>query len=88
MIIYYTYYIRNYSSIKKILALIKNVVKLKYCNMMAVFYVGESTLLNFNADKIKGGVFDNFPDKKENKNKYIQLMRDKIKETFRNSLYI
>ena len=82
MIIYYIYYIRNYSSIKKILALIKNVVKLKYCNRMAVFYVGESTLLNFNADKIKGGVFDNFPDKKENKNKYIQLMRDKIKETF------
>ena len=82
MIIYYTFYIRNYSSIKKILALIKNVVKLKYCNRMAVFYVGESTLLNFNANKIKGGVFSNFPDKKENKNKYIQLMRDKIKETF------
>ena len=82
MIIYYTYYILNYSKIQKILALIKNVVKLKYCNRMSVFYVGESTLLNFNADKIQGGVFDNFPDKKENKKAYIQLMRDQIKENF------
>jgi hypothetical protein len=49
---------------------------------MSVFYVGESTLLNFNADKIQGGVFDNFPDKKENKKAYIQLMRDQIKENF------
>jgi hypothetical protein len=49
---------------------------------MSVFYVGESTLVLFNASKIKGGSFDNFPDKKENKKEYIQLMRDKIKETF------
>ena len=82
MIIYFTYYKGNYSKILKILELIKNIVKIKYCNRMSVFYVGESTLVLFNASKIKGGSFDNFPDKKENKKEYIQLMRDKIKETF------
>ena len=49
---------------------------------MSVFYVGESTLLNFNADKIKGGIFFNFPANSNNKEGYIDLMREKIKESF------
>ena len=49
---------------------------------MSLFFVGESTLLNFNADKIKGGTFFNFPSNLNHKNKYINLMREKIKESF------
>ena len=82
LIIIYSYYVSYLSKINKILTLIKDIVKIKFCNRMSVFFVGESTLLYFNADKIVGGVFDNFPDKKENKKLYIKLMRDKIKETF------
>ena len=49
---------------------------------MSVFFVGESTLVNFNASKIVGGLFTNFPGNKNNKKAYIQLLREKIKETF------
>ena len=56
--------------------------KIKYCNRMSVFFVGESTLLNFNASKIVGGLFTNFPGNRDNKKAYIDLMREKIKETY------
>ena len=80
--IFYIYFINNYSKIRNILTLIKDIIKIKYCNRMSVFFVGESTLLNFNASKIVGGLFTNFPGKSNNKKAYIQLMRDKIKETY------
>ena len=47
--IFYTYFINNHSNINKILKLIKNSIKLKYCNRISAFFVGESILLNFNA---------------------------------------
>ena len=80
--IFYIYFMDNYSKIRNILTLIKDIIKIKYCNRMSVFFVGESTLLNFNASKIVGGLFTNFPGKSDNKKAYIQLMRDKIKETY------
>ena len=76
------YFLYSYSKIKGLLNLVKNTVKIKYCDRMSVFYVGESTLLNFNADKIKGGIFFNFPANPNNKEGYIALMREKIKESF------
>ena len=80
--IFYLFFMKNYSKIKKILTLIKDIVKMKYCNRISVFFVGESTLLNFNATKIVGGLFTNFPGKRENKQAYINLSREKIKETY------
>ena len=76
------YFHSSYSKLKGLLNLVKNTVKIKYCDRMSVFYVGESTLLNFNADKIKGGIFINFPANPNNKKGYITLMREKIKESF------
>ena len=80
LMICYIYFINNYTKIKKILTLFKDTIKIKYCNRMSVFFVGESTLVEFNADKIVGGLFNNFPGK--NKTLYIQLLREKIKEAF------
>ena len=81
-LVFYYYYTTSYDIIKGILNLVKNTIKMKYCDRMSVFYVGESTLLNFNADKIKGGIFSNFPANVNNKKGYIDLMREKIKEGF------
>ena len=78
----YIYFDNNYYKIKNVLTLIKDIVKIKFCNRMSVFFVGESTLVNFNASKIVGGLFTNFPGNKNNKKAYIQLLREKIKETF------
>ena len=76
------YFLNSYTKIKGLLKLVKNIVKIKYCDRMSVFYVGESTLLNFNAYKIRGGIFTNFPGNTSNKEGYIALMRTKIKEGF------
>ena len=80
--IFYTYFINNHSNINKILKLIKNSIKLKYCNRISAFFVGESILLNFNASKIVGGLFTNFPGRSDNKHAYSNLMREKIKEAY------
>ena len=82
LVIFYIYYINNYTKIKRILRLIKNIIIIKYCNKMSVFYVGESTLLHFNASKIVGGIFNNYPGNIDNKLGYILLMREKIKDTY------
>ena len=76
------FFLYSYKQLKGLLNLIRNAVKIKYCDNMSVFYVGESTLLNFNANKIEGGVFYNFPANQNNKEGYIYLMRKKIKELF------
>ena len=76
------YYLNSYSKIKGLLKLVKNAIYIKYCDRLSVFYIGESTLLNFNASKIEGGIFYNFPANPNNKKGYISLMREKIKESF------
>ena len=76
------YYLFFYSKIKGLLNLLKNAINIKYCDRISVFYIGESTLLNFNASKIEGGIFYNFPADPNNKKGYINLMREKIKESF------
>ena len=80
--IFYTYFITNYTKIQGILKLIKDIVIIKYCNKMTVFYAGESTLLNFNSTKIIGGVFKNYPGNINDKLRYGILMREKIKDTY------
>ena len=82
LIICIYYFLTSYSLIKNILNLVKNSVKIKYCDRMSVFFVGESSLLYFNAYLIKGGLFEKFPAKENNKKGYIALMRTKIKESF------
>jgi hypothetical protein len=49
---------------------------------MTAFYVGESSLLNYKMYRIIGGTFYNYPADENNKEGYIALMREKIKESF------
>jgi hypothetical protein len=78
----YYYFLSSYSELKQFLKLIKNIVDIKYCNRMSVFYVGESTLLNYKMNKIVGGTFHNYPSNQNDKEKYIAYMRQKIKDSF------
>ena len=71
-----------YSNLKQLLSLVRNIVKIKYCDRLTAFYVGESSLLNYRMYRIKGGTFYNFPANPKNKEGYIALMRKKIKESF------
>ena len=71
-----------YSNLKQLLNLVKNIVKIKYCDRMTAFYVGESSLLNYKMYRIIGGTFYNYPADENNKEGYIALMREKIKESF------
>ena len=71
-----------YSTLKQLLDLVRNIVKVKYCDRMSAFYVGESSLLNYRMYRIVGGTFYNYPADPNNKEGYIALMRQKIKESF------
>ena len=78
----YYYFLSSYSELKQFLKLIKNIVDIKYCNRMSVFYVGESTLLNYKMNKIVGGTFHNYPSNQNNKEEYIAYIRQKLKDSF------
>jgi hypothetical protein len=78
----YYYFLSSYSKLKQLLKLVKNIVEIKYCDRMSVFYVGESTLLNYKMNKIVGGTFHNYPSNLNDKEEYIAYMRKKIKDSF------
>ena len=83
----YYYFLSSYSKLKQLLNLVKNIVEIKYCDRMSVFYVGESTLLNYKMNKIVGGTFHNYPSNQNNKEEYIAYMRQKIKDSFINNQF-
>ena len=78
----YYYFLSSYSKLKQLIKLVKNIVEIKYCNRMSVFYVGDSTLLNYKMNKIVGGTFHNYPSNQNDKEGYIAFMRQKIKDLF------
>ena len=69
-----------YSSIHKLIELHKNIIKLKYCRLMALYYIKELALLNFEAPTIVGGEYTLYPS--NNITKYKQLLADKLMELF------
>ena len=83
----YYYFLGSYSKLKQLLNLVKNIIEIKYCDRMSVFYVGESTLLNYKMNKIVGGTFHNYPSNQNNKEEYIAYMRKKIKDSFINNQF-
>jgi len=80
--LFFFFILNFYSTLKQLLNLVKNIVKIKYCDRMSAFYVGESSLLNYKMYRIVGGTFYNIPASINNKEGYIALMRQKIKESF------
>ena len=71
------YFHRN---IQKILLIIKNIVKIKYCNTLSIYYIRELTLLNFNISNIDGGIYHVFPG--YNRNKYEALIKNNFRNLF------
>ena len=62
-----------HENIQAILLIIKNIIKIKYCNTLSIYYIREITLLNFNITNIEGGIYYNFPAK--DRDEYETLIR-------------
>ena len=74
-------------NIQKILLIIKNIVKIKYCNTLSIYYIRELTLLNFNITNIKGGIYNSYPG--IDRIKYETLIKNNFRSLFlENQLYI
>ena len=69
-----------YKRINQVVNLIKNTIRIKYCNIFSKYFVRELTLINFNFPSIKGGIYENFPGK--DRKKYINLLQKKFEEYF------
>ena len=62
-----------HKNIQQILLIIKNIIKIKYCNTLSIYFIREITLLNFNVSNIDGGIYQNFPA--NDKIEYENLIR-------------
>jgi len=64
------------SYIKQNINILKNIIYIKYFSHISVYFVRELTLLNFNIEEIKGGIYQNIPalDKEE----YITLIKEEL----------
>ena len=69
-----------FSLINQTLYIIKNIIFVKYCSHISVFYLRELSLLNFFAEGIKGGEYTGYPA--QEKEEYIDLIKDEIMKLF------
>ena len=69
-----------YSSMSKIVEIIKNIIRMKYCKYFGLYFMKELILLNYNAPNIYGGDYLLFPS--HNITKYKQLIADNLMELF------
>ena len=67
---------------KDILYLIKNSISIRYCSKISVYFIRELTLLNLYIPNLNGGLYEEIPAKKPNREKYRLLIRKKINELF------
>ena len=67
---------------KDILYLIKNSISIRYCSKINVYFIRELTLLNLYIPNLNGGLYEEIPAKKPNREKYRLLIRKKINELF------
>ena len=66
--------------IKQNLNILKNIIYIKYFSHISVYFVRELTLLNFNIEEIKGGIYQNIPALI--KEEYISLIKDELEKIF------
>ena len=68
------------SYIKQNINILKNIIYIKYFSHISVYFVRELTLLNFNIEEIKGGIYQNIPALF--KEEYISLIKEELMEIF------
>ena len=73
LIIFDLLYIGYY---KECLNMIKNLMMIKYCSHISIYYLRELTLLNFDMNEIEGGEYWNIPD--NSKDNYVYLIKDEL----------
>ena len=61
---------------KECLNIIKNLMMIKYCSHISIYYFRELTLLNFNMNEIEGGEYWNIPD--NSKDNYFNLIKEEL----------
>ena len=81
----FLYNINIYSTIKELSILIRYSLYLKINNLISVYYIRELTLLNFKVDNTYNIEYFNFPDKYKNKDNYINLIKVKLVELFKDN---
>ena len=69
--------------LKKNLNIIINIIYIKYCHHISVYYLRELTLLNFNIEEIEGGEYYNIPAK--DKEEYISLIKEELLKLFKDN---
>ena len=69
-----------YKNIKQILMIIKNIIKIKYCNALSIYYIRELTLLNFNVSNLYGGIYDKFSG--NDRNEYKNFVKNSFGDLF------
>ena len=68
------------SRTSKCLSLFKNILFIKYCSQISLYYLREMSLLNFVVEGIYGGEYINIPS--NDKEEYKKLIREQIMELF------
>ena len=69
-----------YNNLKQILKIIKNIIIIKYCNTLSIYYIRELTLLNFNISNLYGGVYYSFSG--NNRNEYENFVKNSFGDLF------
>ena len=72
----------SYSTLNNTLELINNIINVRYSNVIGIYYLRESTLLNINSSLCEAN-YDTIPAK--NKNEYKTFVKSEILELFKDS---
>ena len=78
--IYLYFQIDSYLNYRKNLVIIRNIISIKYCNKIGLYFIRELTLLNVPDTGIKGGQYHLIPA--TNRKEYIDLIKEKVLQLF------
>ena len=81
--IYLYFQVNSYLNYRKNLIIIRNILSIKYCNKIGLYFIREITLLNVPDTGIKGGQYLLIPA--TDRTEYINLVKQKILELFMES---
>ena len=70
----------GYKNIKQILIIIKNIINIKYCNALSIYYIRELTLLNFNVTNLHGGIYYKFSG--NDRNEFENFIKNSFGDLF------
>jgi hypothetical protein len=69
-----------YQNLKQILEIIKNIINIKYCNSLSIYYIRELTLLNFNISNLYGGIYYKFSG--NDRNEFENFVKNSFGDLF------